>query len=174
MVADHAIATMASFGPAAEPLPSHGLRPGFLAPAAETMVAAAVAGARLGRTDGEPHDLAIGAFFADIGMLFVPQVLWAKPGRLNDRERRQLERHTIVGAAALRRVGSAFPLAPRVAQDHHERFDGSGHPAGLRGAQVIVEAQIVALAQMYVALTRGRCSRPAVPPSRPSSTRSSP
>jgi hypothetical protein len=161
---DAAIATAASYEPAARILLTHGLHPGFMAPAAEAMVVATIAGARLGCTDEELHHLALAAFFADVGMLLVPKLLWAKPGRLNDRERRQVERHTVLGAAALRELGSGFPLVPRVARDHHERFDGGGYPAGLRGARVVAEAQIVSLAQLYVGLTRGRCYRPGVPP----------
>ncbi len=98
----------------------------------------------------------------DIGKIGIPDAILLKPGRLSDREFDLMKQHTIIGAEALGKVqehtrsGRAFSMAIEIARSHHERFDGSGYPDGLIGLDIPLSARIVALADVYDALTSSR------------------
>ena len=100
----------------------------------------------------------------DAGKVGVPDGILLKPGRLTPEERAIMETHAQRGYELLR--GSASPileLAATIAWTHHERFDGSGYPRGISGEDIPVEGRIVAIADVFDALTSDRVYRPAFP-----------
>ncbi|MDB5296012.1 MAG: response regulator receiver protein [Phycisphaerales bacterium] len=98
----------------------------------------------------------------EIGKVGIPDGVLLKPGRLDDREFEIMKSHTTIGAttleAALRRFPSAkfLRMARDIAATHHERYDGKGYPAGLKGDAIPLSGRIVALADVYDALTSKR------------------
>lgn len=106
----------------------------------------------------------------DIGKVGVPDAILLKPGRLTVAEFEIMKSHTTIGAEALREAlkrgssGQFFQMAIDIAQHHHERFDGSGYPSGLSGANIPLSARIVALADVFDALTSPRVYKQAIDP----------
>jgi len=98
----------------------------------------------------------------DIGKVAIPDCVLLKPGRLSDREFEIMKSHSILGAqtldAALREHPEAgfLRMARDIAATHHERFDGTGYPAGLKGTDIPLCGRIVAVADVYDALTTKR------------------
>ena len=98
----------------------------------------------------------------DIGKIGVPDGVLKKPGRLTDDERATMNQHPHIGAEILGRSRiPLFQLAAEVALTHHERWDGSGYPAGLASAAIPLSGRIVAVVDFFDALTMDRCYRPA-------------
>ena len=83
-----------------------------------------------------------------------------KPGKLTQQERREVERHAALGAGIIRADAALDPMSRRVAmraaESHHENFDGTGYPHGLKGERIPLEARIVAVADFYDALMEDR------------------
>jgi putative nucleotidyltransferase with HDIG domain len=93
----------------------------------------------------------------DIGKLTVPDSILLKPGRLTADERAIMESHTTSGARILARANvPQMYVAEEIARHHHERWDGAGYPARLRGSNIPLAARITALADVYDALTHVR------------------
>jgi putative two-component system response regulator len=98
----------------------------------------------------------------DIGKVGIPDCVLLKSGRLNDQEFEIMKTHAMLGAQTLEAALKAFPgvkflmMARDIAATHHERVDGSGYPAGLTGSQIPLCGRIVALADVYDALTSKR------------------
>ncbi len=98
----------------------------------------------------------------DIGKVGIPDIVLLKPGRLSDREFEIMKTHTTIGAQTLDAALREFPgvkfleMGRDIAIAHHERFDGEGYPNGLRGSDIPLCARIVALADVYDALTSKR------------------
>jgi two-component system response regulator RpfG len=89
----------------------------------------------------------------DLGKIALPDAVLQKAGPLSEEERVLVRGHPRIGHDLLSGSGSAFlDLAARVALHHHERFDGSGYPDGLKGAEIPIEARIVAVADVFDAL----------------------
>ncbi len=100
----------------------------------------------------------------DIGKIGISDTILLKPGKLTPEEFEEMKAHTVIGAGML--SGSRSPLlqlAEEIALYHHERWDGAGY-AGLRGAETPLPARIVAVADVYDALSHTRPYRPAWPP----------
>ena len=98
----------------------------------------------------------------DIGKIGIPDALLRKPGNLTDGELRVMRTHAAIGARIL--GGSQVPLlqlAETVAISHHERWDGTGYPRGLKGSAIPVAGRIVAVADAFDAITNSRPYRPA-------------
>ena len=105
-------------------------------------------------------DLGWAAMLHDIGKLHVPDALLGKPGPLTGDEQAIVRMHTIWGAEILA-AGEAFATARIVARSHHEDFDGSGYPDGLRGEAIPLAARIVRVADAFDAMTHDRRYQPA-------------
>jgi len=100
----------------------------------------------------------------DVGKLGIPDHILLKPGPLSDEERQIMNTHTTIGAQIL--AGSQSPviqMGERVALAHHEKWDGTGYPAGLEGEDIPVEARICTVVDFFDALTMDRPYRKAVP-----------
>ncbi len=95
-------------------------------------------------------DLRTAARLHDIGKLAVPDAILNKPGPLGEDEFNVIKTHSVLGAELLRSWG--LPEAATIVLEHHERIDGSGYPAGLRGEAISIEARIVHAADAYVAM----------------------
>jgi diguanylate cyclase (GGDEF)-like protein/putative nucleotidyltransferase with HDIG domain len=105
----------------------------------------------------------IAALLHDIGKLAVPEHILSKPGPLTANERRKMEIHAQVGAEIVGAVPFPCPVAPLI-RSHHERWDGTGYPAGLRGSQIPLGARILSVVDCYDALTSDRPYRQALSP----------
>jgi putative two-component system response regulator len=124
---------------------------------------AQIAGA-LGLTDDEVERIARAAALHDVGKIGIPDQILLKPGRLSDEEFEIMKSHTTIGAQIL--SGSRFPLlqlAENIALFHHERWDGSGYPHGLGGEEIPLAARIVAVVDVFDALTHNRPYKSAWP-----------
>jgi HD-GYP domain-containing protein (c-di-GMP phosphodiesterase class II) len=116
-------------------------------------------GTRLGLPDAEIAGLRIGGYLHDVGKIATPFELLTRPGPLAPVEREIVERHSRTGRDLLLPVPFPWPIAQMIDQ-HHERLDGSGYPEGLRGDQILREALIIAVADVFDAITSTRPYRP--------------
>ncbi|MGA8440636.1 MAG: HD domain-containing phosphohydrolase [Candidatus Sulfotelmatobacter sp.] len=116
----------------------------------------------IGLSPDEIEALRAAALLHDIGKLAVPEHIINKPGRLTPEEFEKMKVHPLVGAEILDRVAFPYPVAP-IVRSHHERWDGSGYPAGLAGAEIPIGARILAVVDCLDALASDRQYRPAMP-----------
>lgn len=114
-------------------------------------------GAALGMTAHEVELLELATPLHDIGKIGIPDEILLKPGRFTPEEFEQMKLHTKIGATILE--GSLFPvlqLAKTIALSHHEKWDGTGYPNGLKGEEIPLVGRIVAIADFFDALTHER------------------
>jgi diguanylate cyclase (GGDEF)-like protein/putative nucleotidyltransferase with HDIG domain len=102
------------------------------------------------------------ALLHDIGKLAIPEHIISKPGRLNPEEFEKMKIHPLVGAEILERVRFPYPVVP-IVRAHHEKFDGTGYPMGLRGTEIPIGARILAAVDFLDALASDRQYRLALP-----------
>ncbi|MGC4042732.1 MAG: HD domain-containing protein [Armatimonas sp.] len=114
----------------------------------------------LGIDGDELLGLETGALLHDIGKLGVPEYILLKPGKLTPDEFAQIKKHPEIGAAILDPVPFPWPVLP-VVKYHHEKWDGTGYPEGLAGEEIPLTARILAVADVYDALTSSRSYRSA-------------
>ncbi len=105
------------------------------------------------------------SLFHDVGKISVPDAILNKPGTLTDEEFAIIKRHPVVGYEVLSHIEQLHEALPGI-RHHHERMDGSGYPDGLKGEEVPLAARIIAVADVYDALTSTRSYRPAMPVSK--------
>ncbi len=118
--------------------------------------AAAVAG-EMGLPDSEVELILYTSSMHDIGKIGIPDNILLKKGKLTAEEWKQMKMHTIIGAEILQGSNNDFIRKGRViALTHHEKWDGSGYPEGLKGAEIPVEGRICAIADVFDALTTKR------------------
>ncbi len=129
--------------------------------AAQTMTQAVAVAERLGLSDDEIAAIKLGALFHDIGTIGVPESVLRKPGSLDEREWSEVKAHATIGANLLSNVPMLERVRP-IVLSHHERYDGTGYPAGLREDQIPLAAQIIAVADAYQAMTAERPYRGAM------------
>jgi len=116
----------------------------------------------LGMKGAELEALHAAALLHDIGKLAVPEHIISKPGRLTPEEFEKMKIHTIVGAEILERVRFPYPVVP-IVRAHHEKWDGSGYPFGLKGTEIPLGARILSAVDYLDALASDRQYRRAVP-----------
>ncbi len=98
----------------------------------------------------------------DIGKLAVPESIISKPGKLTRSEFEKMKIHPVVGAEILERVEFPYPVVP-IVRSHHEKWDGSGYPHGLKGSEIPIGARILAAVDCLDALASDRQYRRALP-----------
>ena len=113
---------------------------------------------QLGLNGDDLEAINTGALLHDIGKLGVPEYVLLKPGRLTEEEYDKIKKHPEIGAAILDPVEFPWPVLPVVLY-HHERWDGKGYPEGLAGESIPRSARILAVADVYDALTSNRSYR---------------
>jgi putative two-component system response regulator len=100
----------------------------------------------------------------DIGKLGIPDAILLKPGKLTDEEREVMKEHPAIGADILGHSDSELmKMGASISMSHHEKYDGSGYPNGLRGDAIPIEGRIIALADVFDALASKRVYKEAWP-----------
>ncbi|MDE3197241.1 MAG: diguanylate cyclase, partial [Acidobacteriota bacterium] len=110
----------------------------------------------------EMEALEAAAMLHDIGKLAVPEHIVSKPGKLTPEEFEKMKIHPIVGAEILERAQFPYPVVP-IVRSHHEKWDGTGYPDGLRGESIPVGARILAVVDCLDALASDRQYRKRIP-----------
>jgi len=103
--------------------------------------------------------LDLAASIHDLGKIGIPAEILSKPGRLNAIEMQLVRTHADVGHEILKNIHFPWPIAEMIRQ-HHERLDGSGYPRGLKGEEILLEARIIAVADVVEAMASHRPYRP--------------
>jgi putative two-component system response regulator len=116
----------------------------------------------LGMSVHDAQKVGLASIMHDIGKIHIPDVILQKQGPLTTEEWEIMKRHTVAGEKILGERPIYF-LARQIARSHHERWDGSGYPDGLKEYQIPVAARIVTVADVYDALTHKRPYKPAWP-----------
>jgi putative nucleotidyltransferase with HDIG domain len=113
-------------------------------------------------TEDETEALQAASVLHDIGKLAVPEHIISKPGKLTPEEFEKMKIHPIVGAEILEQVDFPYPVVP-IVRAHHEKWDGSGYPSGLKGEAIPIGARILAAVDCLDALASDRQYRKALP-----------
>src|SRR5271154_6551146 len=116
----------------------------------------------LNLSSDETEALRAAALLHDIGKLAVPEQIISKPGRLTPEEFEKMKIHPTVGAEILERVQFPYPVVP-IVRAHHEKFDGTGYPAGLKGTDIPIGARILSAVDFLDAMASDRQYRRALP-----------
>jgi len=114
----------------------------------------------MGLSDNQSTGIYIAGLVHDVGKIVVPAEILVKPGQLTEIQRALIETHAQEGYEILKPVTFSWPIA-EVARQHHERMDGSGYPSGLHREDIILEARIIAVADVVEAMVSHRPYRPA-------------
>jgi len=101
------------------------------------------------------------ALLHDMGKLAIPEFILNKPGKLTEHEFSVMKTHAAVGADILSSIHFPYPVVP-IVRHHHENWDGSGYPDGLKGSEIPIGARILSVVDCYDALTSDRPYRPAL------------
>nr|WP_269471041.1 HD domain-containing phosphohydrolase [Sulfurivermis fontis] len=124
-------------------------------------LATAIAG-EMGLPEEQREGLRLGALIHDIGKIYVPAEFLNRPGHLSDTEFEIIQSHPVMGHDIVKGIEFPWPVAQMVVQ-HHERLDGSGYPKGLKGDEILLEARILAVADVVEAMASHRPYRAALP-----------
>jgi diguanylate cyclase (GGDEF)-like protein/putative nucleotidyltransferase with HDIG domain len=112
-------------------------------------------GRAMGLTATEMEALRAGALLHDIGKLAVPEHILTKPGKLTPEEFARMKVHPLVGAEIVEQIQFPYPVAP-IVREHHEKWNGSGYPFGLKGEEISIGGRILAAVDCLDALTSDR------------------
>lgn len=107
------------------------------------------------------ENIGLAAMLHDIGKIDVPDSILKKPGKLTDEEYEIIKKHPLKGAELVKET--YYEKVSDIILQHHERIDGSGYPYGLKGNEIMIEAQIIAIADTYHAMISDRPYRKAIP-----------
>lgn len=119
-------------------------------------VLSTLTGIQLGYNRFQLKELALGALLHDAGKMLIPKEILTKAGPLTASERKSMEQHPNLGFDILRRQGDIPLVSAHVAFQHHEKFNGTGYTRGLKGIHIHEYARIVAIADVYDAITSDR------------------
>ncbi len=121
-------------------------------------------GRDLGLSPEQLRALEFGAMLHDIGKIHVPNAILNKPGKLDADEWLIIREHPVTGQRMLDTVGGALSETGHIVRAHHERFDGTGYPDGLRGHEIPLESRIITVCDSFSAMTTDRPYREAMTP----------
>jgi putative two-component system response regulator len=119
-------------------------------------------GERMGLKEKELEALRIGGMLHDIGKIGIPEHILNKPGPLDPQEWELMKTHSVIGYTICKPLGHSLGAALDVIRFHHEKMDQSGYPDGLEGSQIPLTARIMAVVDIFDALTSDRSYRPAL------------
>ena len=111
----------------------------------------------------ELREIEIGGLLHDIGKIGIAEQILRKPAQLDDAEMRVMRGHPAIGDGIVSDIQMLTRIRSMV-RNHHERFDGSGYPDGLKGEEIPLGARVIAVADTYDAITSDRCYQPGRPP----------
>ncbi len=114
----------------------------------------------LGLDEEQIANVHIAALLHDVGKIGIPDSLLNKPSKLSQEEWQIMKEHPVLGANLILQV-ELLSSAVEAVRHHHERYDGMGYPSGLRGEEIPISAQIIAVADSFQAITSSRPYRPA-------------
>ncbi len=112
------------------------------------------------------NHLTLSSVLHDIGKVGIEDAVLRKKGIYTDEERKTMQAHTIIGASTIDKVADKYPfmgflkMASEIARYHHEKWDGTGYPEGLKGEDIPLSARIVAIADVFDALISERYYKP--------------
>ncbi|MCE1240938.1 MAG: HD-GYP domain-containing protein [Azonexaceae bacterium] len=110
------------------------------------------------------RQLALGGLLHDVGKARIPERILNKPAKLNEDEFSHMKRHVDEGVLLLQESGGVSEIALQVVGQHHERFDGSGYPGALGGADISLYGQMASIVDVYDAITSARVYHKGMPP----------
>lgn len=114
-------------------------------------------GHRLGLPEEQVRAVKVASLLHDVGKLGIPDAILMKPGRFTDYERQVMQQHTVYGAQILSHSENpVIQTAAEIALNHHEKWDGSGYPSGLKKDEIPLSARIVAVADVFDAVSSAR------------------
>ena len=113
---------------------------------------------RMGLPEDEVQNICYSGLLHDAGKISVPDAVLNKPGKLTDEERKTIQSHTVAGGKMLKQLSSIKGIR-ETALYHHERYDGTGYPEGLKGEDIPLYARIVGVADSYDAMSSNRVYR---------------
>lgn len=122
---------------------------------------AATVAAEMGLNADDVYGLRMASVIHDLGKITVPAGILAKPGRLSELEYELIKNHVRAGYDILKQIEFPWPLADIILQ-HHERLDGSGYPQGLKDGQIMLQARIIAVADIFETIASHRPYRPSL------------
>jgi PAS domain S-box-containing protein/putative nucleotidyltransferase with HDIG domain len=115
----------------------------------------------MGMSKENIDEIGLAAIIHDIGKIYVPAEILSKPGKITEIEFNLIKTHTQVGYDILKTIEFTWPIA-QIIQQHHERMNGSGYPLGLAGKDILLEARILAVADVVEAMSSHRPYRPSL------------
>ncbi len=113
----------------------------------------------LGLPETQIEGLNLACLVHDVGKINIPAEILSRPGKLSDAEFELIKQHPVAGYEILKGIDFPWPIA-EVVRQHHERIDGSGYPDGLRGDKILMEARVMAVADVIEAMASHRPYRP--------------
>ena len=116
---------------------------------------------KLGLDESRVHNLSLIGLIHDIGKIGIPSEILSKPSKLSALEYALIKTHVNIGYDILKGIDFIIPVA-EIVREHHERFDGSGYPQGLKGDSILLEARIIAVADVIEAMSTHRPYRAAL------------
>jgi PAS domain S-box-containing protein/putative nucleotidyltransferase with HDIG domain len=125
-----------------------------------TRLAIAIA-IEIGLSEDQIQGISLAGLIHDIGKISVPGEILSKPGAMSENELSIIRDHAKVGHDILKPIDFPWPIA-RIVQQHHERMDGTGYPGGISGEDILIEARIMAVADVVEAMASHRPYRPAL------------
>ncbi len=111
-------------------------------------------------------DLGTAALLADVGMSLIPASVYSHEGKLTEKQRQLICAHPQHGVTIIKRIPNVKDSVLQAVYQHHERVDGSGYPAGLKGEEISLFARIIAVSDVYAAIREPRAHREQSPPRR--------
>lgn len=164
-VVDNILDAMFSFPSAMLPLAQVKSRDEYTFQHSVSVAALAVAFGRvLGLPRDEIRELSLGGLLHDVGKARVPGRILNKPGKLDDAEFAVMKGHVVSTAELLGSVKGISEIALNAAAQHHERYDGTGYPHGLKGDEISLHGQMLAIVDVYDAITSIRVYHNGMPP----------